>query len=59
MTNKQKTQIIKSYINSHKDEIFDKEDSRFVIAAALFKAERETGIDYIDFMSYIRYGKVL
>ena len=54
-----KLQIIKNYIETHRDEIFDKEDPRFVIAVALFKAEQETGIDYIDFMSYIRYGRLL
>ena len=54
--NKQK--IIKNYIEKHKDEFFDNNDKTFVNAIALFKAEKETGIDSIDFMSYLRYGKV-
>lgn len=59
MTKTQKLTTIKNYLNAHREEIFDKEDPRFVIAVALFKAEQETGIDYIDFMSYIRYGRLL
>ena len=59
MTKKQKTQIIKTYIEKNKNKLFDDNNRNLVNAYQLFEAEKETGIDATDFMFYLRYGIVL
>lgn len=54
-----KEQVIKNYINSHRKEFYSDTNKKLINAIAIVNGAKETGLSQIDFMSYLRYGKVM